>query len=137
MPNHHHIEIRFVRSDDSRTVEDDILKIVKLGENSVRAIYTEKSTEGLMIDTMLMTYSQLMAYLCRIFMLLSLDCDPFLKVNISVPGYPIVLIRVQTLQQNLQHILDLLMSTCQTWPVVGRTAHLVTASEGSTTDSVS
>jgi hypothetical protein len=85
-----------------------------------------------MIDTMLLTYSQLMAYLCRIFMLLSLDCDPFAKVNISVPGYPIVILKVPTLQQNLQHILDLLMSTCQTWPVVGRPSHLAGVSgEGS------
>jgi hypothetical protein len=124
MPSHHHIEIRFVRSDMTRAAEDDILKIVKLGENSVRAIYTEKSGDGMMIDTVMLSYSQLMAYLCRIFLLLSLDCDPFAKVNISVPGYPIVLLRVQTLQQNLQHILELLMSTCQTWPVVGRPTHL-------------
>jgi hypothetical protein len=127
MPQYHHIEIKFVRSDTSSTVEDDILKIVKLGENSVRAIYTEKSTDGTMIDTMLMTYSQLMAYMCRIFMLLGLDCDPFMKVNISIPGYPIVIVKVTTLQQNLQHILELLMSTCQTWPVIGRVTHLTGA----------
>jgi hypothetical protein len=123
MPQYHHIEIRFVRSDTAINVEDDVLKIVKLGENSVRAIYTEKSTDGTMIDTMLLTYSQLMAYMYRIFMLLGLDCDPFAKVNISIPGYPIVIVRVQTLQQNLQHILELLMSTCQTWPVIGRPTH--------------
>ena len=132
MPQYHHIEIKFVRSDTSLTVEDDILKIVKLGENSVRVIYTEKSTDGTMIDTMLLTYSQLIAYLCRIFMLLGLDCDPFAKVNISVPGYPIVIVKVQTLQQNLQHILDLLMSTCQTWPVIGRATHLTTGADGPT-----
>jgi hypothetical protein len=135
MPSHHHIEIRFVRSDTTRATEDDILKIVKLGENSVRAIYTEKSGDGTMIDTVMLSYSQLMVYLCRIFMLLSLDCDPFAKVNISVPGYPIVLLRVQTLQQNLQHVLELLMSTCQTWPVVGRPTHLA-GGEGSTMERV-
>jgi hypothetical protein len=123
MPNHRAIEIRFVRSDTSNESEDDVLRIVKLGENSVRAIYTEKSTDGTIIDTVLLSYSQLTAYLCRIFALLSLDSDPFQKVNIAVPGYPIVLIRVPVLQQNLQHILEVLMSTCQTWPVIGRPTH--------------
>jgi hypothetical protein len=124
MPGHHNIELRFLRSNESRASEDDIMKIVKLGENSVRIIYTEKSADGTsMIDVFTMTYSQLMAYLCRVFLLLGLDSDPFTSVNISIPGYPIVLIGVPRLQQNIPHILDILMSTCQSWPSIGRATH--------------
>jgi hypothetical protein len=134
MPGHHNIELRFLRSPTSSVADDDILKIVKLGENSVRIIYTEKSSDGTMIDVFTMTYTQLMAYLCRVFLLLGLDNDPFTSVNIAVPGYPIVLLSVSRLQQNIPHILEILMATCQSWPVIGRPTHQPAAAPSTSND---
>lgn len=125
MPTHHCIQLRFVRKGErpgstSPPSEDDILRVVKLGENAVRIIYTEKSSDGMMIDTMQFSYTQFIAYLHRIFWLLSLDDDPFESVNIAVPGHPVVLIKVDVLQKNVQYLLELIMHTCYSWPAIGR-----------------
>jgi hypothetical protein len=125
MPTHHQITLRFVRKGDgpgstSPPSDDDVLRVVKLGENSVRVIYTERSTDGTTIDTMQFTYSQLIGYLHRVFWLLSMDDDPFESVNIALPGHPVVLLRVTTLQKNMASLLELFLNTCYTWPAIGR-----------------
>ena len=99
---------------------DDLLKISKLGENSVRCIYTEKSDGETTIDTIIMNYQQLLAYLYRIFFLLGLDDDPFQSVQFFIPGYPTVLIQVSALRQHLPQIIEIMCSTCWSWPNVGR-----------------
>ena len=125
MPAHHSIIIRFVRRGDgpgstAPASEDDILRVNKLGENSVRVVYTEKSNDGAVIDTMQFTYIQFIGYLHRIFWLLSMDEDPFESVNIALPGHPVVLVRVATLQKNMPNLLELFLNTCYTWPAIGR-----------------
>jgi hypothetical protein len=120
MPQYHHITIRFLRASaggvrtDPNT--DDILEIQKLGENSVRCIYTERSFDGTLIDNSVFTYNHMMAYLYRIFYLLGLDEDPFASVQFFIPGYPTILIQVATLRQNLYALMEIVMSTCLAWP---------------------
>lgn len=99
---------------------DDTLRITKLGENSVRCIYTEKSDGDTTIDTMIMNYQQLLAYLYRIFFLLGLDDDPFQSVQFFIPGYPTVLIQVAMLKQYLPQMIEIMYSTCWSWPAIGR-----------------
>ena len=122
MPAHNVIELRFLRQQGTREpCTDDILEIKKMGENMVRATYREREPTGsLTIDTQLMGYQQLFAYLYRIFWVLSIDTDPFESVQLRVPGYPCVLLSVSTLQQNLTAIMELMISTCWNWPGVGR-----------------
>ncbi len=124
MPAHHAIELRFVRVNGTSrplpSATDDILRIVKLGENTVRTVYTEKSSDGSMVDTNHFNYQQLIGYLYRIFLLLTLDDDPFAYVNLSVPGYPIVLLKVEELRKHMQNILEVILSTCCQWPAIGR-----------------
>lgn len=123
MPQHHHITIRFIRHDPNGAARsnpgtDDILQIYKLGENSVRCIYTEKSSDGAIIDTSVMTYNHMMVYLYRIFYLLGLDEDPFASVQFLIPGYPSILVQVATLHQNVHALMEVVMSTCMAWPAV-------------------
>lgn len=99
---------------------DDTLQIQKLGENSVRCIYTEKSGDGVVIDTTQMAYGQLFAYLYRVFYLLALDEDPFASVQFFVPGYPTILVEVSTLNRNVHALMEIVMSTCMSWPAIGR-----------------
>jgi hypothetical protein len=125
MPAHHNIILRFIRKGEhpgstSPPSEDDIIRISKLGENSVRVIYTEKSTDGSIIDTMQFSYAHVIAYLHRVFWLLSMDEDPFETVNIAIPAHPVVIIRVETLQKNIPYLLELIMNTCYAWPAIGR-----------------
>ena len=125
MPTHHDIILRFVRRGDgpgstAPPSEDDVMRVVKLGENSVRVVYTEKSNDGAVIDTMQFNYMQFIGYLHRVFWLLSMDEDPFESVNIALPGHPVVLVSVATLQKSMPNLLELFLSTCYTWPAVGR-----------------
>lgn len=125
MPAHHAITIRFLRREatgfaDGRPSTDDVLTVTKLGENSVRLVYTENSGDGKTIDVMQFTYQQLIAYLYRVFWLLGLDDDPFKSVQFFIPGYPTVLIEINSLQQNVNVLLELVMSTCFAWPAIGR-----------------
>ena len=128
MPQHHDILIRFLRKGAgglarANPATDDTLRISKLGENSVRTIYMEKSSDGTVIDTSTMNYQGLMAYLYRVFYLLGLDEDPFASVQFFIPGYPTILIEVATLRANVHALMELVMSTCWSWPAVGRLAH--------------
>lgn len=124
-PPHHPIFIHFIRrtanghaQTDSRL--DDTLTIQKLGENNVRVTYTERSEDGKLVDTTLMTYQKLIHYLYRIFWMLSLDEDPFQSVQLIVPGYPTTLIRVDTLRGQLGGVMDVLVNTLWQWPTIGR-----------------
>jgi hypothetical protein len=124
-PPHHPIYIHFIRrtangraQTDSRL--DDTLQVQKLGENNVRVTYTERSEDGRIIDTTLMTYQRLIHYLYRIFWMLSLDEDPFQSVQLIVPGYPTTLIRVDTLRAQLGGVMDVLVNALWHWPTIGR-----------------
>lgn len=124
-PPHHPIFIHFIRrtanglaQTDSRL--DDTLRIQKLGENNVRATYTERSEDGPLVDTTLMTYQKLIHYLYRVFWMLSLDEDPFQSVQLIVPGYPTTLVRVDTLRGQIGSVMDVLVNTMWQWPTIGR-----------------
>jgi hypothetical protein len=125
MPQHHDILIRFLRKGAGgqarmNPATDDTLRIVKLGENSIRTIYIEKSSDGTVIDTSTTTYQGLLAYLYRVFYLLGLDEDPFASVQFFIPGYPTILVEVATLHANVHTLMELVMSTCWSWPSIGR-----------------
>lgn len=127
MPQHHAITIRFLRKGPNgfarvNPATDDTLQISKLGENVVRCIYTEKSGDGVVIDTSQQSYHQLMMYLQRIFYLLAIDEDPFASVQFFLPGYPTILIEVATLNRNMSALMEVVLSTCMAWPAVGRIA---------------
>lgn len=124
MPTHHAIEIRFLRTgSDGRVMPntaDDLLRITKLGENSVRVVYTERGRDGPTVDVSQFNYHQLIGYLYRVFWLLSLDDDPFDFVNLAIPGYPVILFKVASIKENMQHIMELMLNTCHAWPSIGR-----------------
>jgi hypothetical protein len=125
-PAHHAIVLRFIRRTTSGLADtdpnhDDILRVTKLGENTLRVVYTERSERNTpMIDVMTQTYAVFIAYLYRVFWLLGLDEDPFQSVQVSVPGYPTCLIQVSELRQNLQYLMELIMNSCIAWPASGR-----------------
>jgi hypothetical protein len=138
MPSHRTIELRFLREgeNDRGAHTDDIIKIVKLGENSVRVVYHEHSVGGHTIDTMMFNYGQLIGYLYRVFWLLGVDDDPFKSVQLFIPGMPSILISVATLQKNVGHILEMLLNTCYSWPHVGRDLPTPTPSVSNVMESV-
>lgn len=99
--------------------QDDTIKVTKLGENSVRVVYTEKTDDGVTTDVMTFSYYQLLGYLHRAFFLLSLDDDPFQSMQVILPGYPMSLIPVAEIKKHTPVILELVMSVCLTWPSQG------------------
>lgn len=127
MPTYHPITVRFIRRTANGSAErnprlDDILTIHKLGENNLRVVYVEQTVDGIMRDTALMTYQKLTHYLMRIFWMLAIDEDPFQSVQFYIPGYPQILIKVCTVQNNLPVLMDIIINTCWHWPVVARAA---------------
>ena len=124
MPAHHTLQVRFLRrvqgggaeSDGSR---DDIIHISKLGENSLRLSYTERSDDGAVVDVMNFTYQQALTYMHRALWLVSLDEDPFQSVQCFIPGFPTFLVQVTTLKENMTSILELFYSVFMAWPAVG------------------
>lgn len=125
MPATHAIQIRFVRRMPNGAIEenslrDDLLLIHKLGENSLRVTYTERTADGALSDTTMMTYQKMLHYVSRILWLLGLDSDPFHSVQLMIPGYPMVLIPVARIQEQAVMILDLLVNTCWHWPAAAR-----------------
>ena len=129
MPAHNVIELRFLRRRGSgEPCTDDILEIKKMGENLVRATYREREPRGqLTIDIQNMKYQELFAYLYRMFWMLSVDDDPFETVQFRIPGYPCILIKIETVQQNIFQIMDMMISTCWNWPVTSSAGTTTTA----------
>ena len=122
MPRHNPMNFHLIRRADLNRrsgAQDDTIKITKLGENSVRVVYTEKTDDGLTTDVMTFTYHQLLCYLHRAFFLLSLDDDPFQSMQVVLPGYPMSLIPVAEIKKHMPMILELVMSVCLTWPAQG------------------
>lgn len=126
MPTHRNIEIRFLRrkegttnTADNNPAHDDVLRIVKLGENSVRIIYLEREGDGTMTDTLTLSYQEALTHIYKIFMLMGLDADPFVSVQFRIPGYPCYLILVEKIQENMSMIMGILASSCWGWAHVG------------------
>ena len=124
MPRTHEIQIRFIRrlangTAESNPARDDILRISRLAENSLRVVYTERSDDSTVVDIMICTNQQLLAYLYRIFWVTEIDEDPFQSLQFFVPGFPTFLVQVPTLKQKMSAILDLVISLCWNWPTVG------------------
>jgi hypothetical protein len=131
MPTTHAIQLRFIRrtvdgTPESNSALDDQLIIHKLGENHLRVTYTERTEDGALTDTTMMTYQKMIHYVSRILWLLALDSDPFYSVQLMIPGYPTVLVLVSRLQEQAVMILDLLVNTCWHWPAAGRPPTLAT-----------
>ncbi len=125
MPAHRTIELRFIRRSETGQLQhdsslDDLLKITKLGENLVRAIYTERSVDGATVDVQTFSYQHCLVYVYRIFNLLTLDEDPFESVQLFLPAYPTVLLKVETLRAHIPQLMEALASTCIQWPAIGR-----------------
>ena len=120
MPRHRSIQLRFIRRGSNDPDRDDILKVTKLGENSLRLVYTEKNQYDLFTDFLHLNYTQFLAYLYRTITLLTLDEDPFQSVQFFVPGYPTLMLSVSTLKQQTGYILEMITSTLWNWPAIGR-----------------
>jgi hypothetical protein len=119
MPGFRSIEMRMIRSSVPNPETDDILRITKIGDNLVRAVYTERSGDGSVIDIMKLSYHQLFAYIYRMFWLLSLDEDPFVSVQIFLPCYPTILLAVSSIQTHINQLMELLSTTIMAWPTRG------------------
>ncbi len=125
MPAHRTIELRFIRRSETGQLQhdaslDDLLKITKLGENLVRAIYTERSVDGATVDVQTMSYQQCLVYVYRIFNLLTLDEDPFESVQLFLPAYPTVLLKTDTLRAHIPQLMEAMAAICMQWPAIGR-----------------
>lgn len=125
MPAHRTIELRFIRRSETGQPQhdaslDDTLKITKLGENLVRTMYTERSVDGATMDVQTISYQQCLVYVYRMFNLLTLDEDPFAEVQLFLPGYPTVLLKVETLRTHIPQLMETLAATCMQWPAIGR-----------------
>lgn len=135
MPQYNPMTMRFVRRIMPEGIAepdpelDDLLVVQKLGENTLRVTYTERTHDGVLRDTTVMTYQKFFHYLWRLLWLLTIDADPFQSVQLMIPSFPIVLVPVATLQQHMVQIMDIVMTTCWQWPVVARVGGMSVASE--------
>ena len=120
MPRHRTIQIRFIRRGPADPSRDDILIVTKLGDNSLRVVYTEKNHYDSFTDLLTITYAQLVSYIYRTIQLLTLDEDPFQSVQFFVPGYPTLLLGVDKLKENTGNILEMISFTMLNWPTIGR-----------------
>jgi hypothetical protein len=118
MSAHHDIIIRFLRKGSTQAANtDDILTISKIAENKVRINYVEYNQDTSFIHTKQLTYDQLNDYLWNMLWMVGVDEAPFKSVQFSVPGYPCMLITVDTMKENLDDILDVLASVYVSWPL--------------------
>lgn len=124
MPTYHPISLRFIRKTrlDSPRMDDE-LQIKKLGENNLRVLYVDSSEEGQLRDVTHMTYHKLLHYITRIMWLLTVDTDPFISVQVNIPGFPVTLIPVAALQTSMMPLMDILINTCWQWPVLAEGSH--------------
>jgi len=121
MPRHRQIQIRFIRKGAvANSGSDDILKVNKIGENSLRLAYSERNKYDTFTDFLTVSYAQFIAYIYRTITLLTLDEDPFQSVQFFVPGYPTLLLGVDSLKENTGYILDMLTNTLSNWPTASR-----------------
>ena len=120
MPRQRCIQMRFIRRGSNDPDRDDILKVTKLGENSLRIVYTEKNEYDSFTDYLQVNYNQFISYIYRMITLLTLDEDPFQSVQFFIPGYPTLLISVATLKVQTPYILEMIISTLWNWPNIGQ-----------------
>jgi hypothetical protein len=95
---------------------DDCITIRKLTENRIKVTYVEKSGDEPIVDISYMGYQQLMIYIYRVLFLLVIDNDPFLSVQFIFPGYPSTLITIPNLKDRIPTMMELVWSTCVSWP---------------------
>ena len=114
----HPISVRILRRDHKEQMPefDDCITIRKLTENRIKVTYVEKSGDEPIVDISYMGYQQLMIYIYRVLFLLVIDNDPFLSVQFIFPGYPSTLITIPNLKDRIPTMMELVWSTCVSWP---------------------
>lgn len=112
------ITIRILRRchTEQRPEFDDKITIQKLTENRLKVTYVEKSGLEPIVDISYMGYHQFLTYMYRVFYLLAIDDDPFLSLQLMIPGYPSTLVTIPSLKWQTPHLLELLSSALYTWP---------------------
>ena len=120
MPRHRSLQIRFIRKGVPDPSRDDILKVTKVGENSLRLVYSERNAYDTFTDYLHVSYAQFIAYIYRTILLLTLDEDPFQSVQLFVPAYPTLLLSVGALKENTGNILEMITNTISNWPMASR-----------------
>jgi hypothetical protein len=113
-----HIELRFLRKTEegnpSRNAsDDDVVKIIKLDNDRASVTYIS-STPGSRFPYVSMTFTpqQLSEYLYNTFWLLRIDeamsKDCFISVQLTIPGYPVIIVFVKTLMENVQRFVNMI-----------------------------
>jgi len=95
---------------------DDKITVTKLAENRLKVIYLERTHNEPNTDIFHMSYHQFITYMHRVFFFLIIDDDPRVSVEFMVPGYPTILVHIPNLKERFTPLLELLWSTCFTWP---------------------
>lgn len=125
MPSYNPIILYFIRKPqpgctDTVPDRDDCLRLEKIGENNIRVTYTERSTDGSIVDITTMTYQRLTHYLMRLFWAVSSDEDPFHAVQTMIPGYPSFTMGVAPFKAYVATVIDMILTTCWQWPTISR-----------------
>ena len=92
------ITFRLLRVNKS-SKNDDVIKIYGDDVNGYRINYTTPDLERSQESLMLMTGEEIDTYLSSLFTLLTKDSDPFEGLQVLAPGFPSIMLPIDTLKK--------------------------------------
>ena len=114
-PKKEQIEVRFIRN--KKTVEDDVMKICKVSEDSYNILYRDKNS-GTNAKMLAVSRAAVINFLRLSLRLLTIDDEPFESVQVTLPCMPSVLVSPKNLtSQTRDLIYDSVEATMDFWPV--------------------
>ncbi len=109
------IVFRFIQPDNTNPKKDHLLSIKREGDGYLWS-YCEKNRKKRQ-EMSLRSASSVLGNLQRMFHLLSWDEDPYDLVQVIAPGYPMVMLKADTMRDSWPTLREFLEGIFENWPV--------------------
>ena len=117
-PRYATIQFRLLREDNNNSANDDVININKAGDDLYNVSYNDQEG-GVKMKTQSLNERQVQTFLSNTFRLLQLDNEPFVNVQVILPGLPSVMVAPEDLDSQTRDLIyDSVEMTMENWPIV-------------------
>jgi hypothetical protein len=117
-PRYASIQFRLLRGDNTKGNTDDIISVNKAAGNLYNVRYNDQES-GVKMNTQSLTQGQVQTFLSNTFRLLTVDNQPFVNIQVILPGLPSIMVSPDDLDSQTRDLIyDSVEMTMENWPIL-------------------
>lgn len=117
-PRYGTIQFRLLREDNNKPNQDDVICIKKVGDDLYNLSYNDQESVVKM-NTQSLNQRQVQTFLSNTFRLLQVDNQPFVNMQVTLPGLPSIMVAPEDLDSQTRDLIyDSVEMTMENWPIL-------------------